>query len=97
MRLVGDEGVFYGVTIGKIGMDVGIAGLVGETGQPGFLQFDVVVVGKTVEADHLVATLKQAHGHMGADEAGRAGHEHFHAGCSVIKGVRPRHRAAGRI
>ena len=89
LRLVPRKHRLDGRAIGEVDRLVAITRAVGEARQPRLLQLHVVVVAEVVDADHLVAALEQAHGDMGADEAGGTGDEDFHAEAACGRKTRP--------
>ena len=60
----------------QVGADEGEARLVGQPGQPRFLEADVVVVVYAVKADDVVPAGEQPLRHMESDKAGCPGHEY---------------------
>ena len=92
-RLVCGEHGFHRHAVGQVGMDVGIVGMLGKSGQAGPLDADIVIVAQVVEADHLIAAFEQPDGDMRADESGSTCNKDTHRS----RASRPRPQAAARI
>ena len=67
-RFVGKE-IPHALSIGEIELDETKSFVRRQLGEPGLFQSHIVVVVDIVQADHLVATLQKAHGHMKSDES----------------------------
>ena len=71
--------------VGAVGDIEGLEAEIGEAEQPlqaRQFQLDAVVGIEVVDADHIDACLAQAASDMEADEAGHAGNQYGHAGCT---------------
>lgn len=77
-------------------MIVALSGL--KPSQPRLLQSRIIIGGDVVQADNPIAAIKQAMGHVGADEARRSGDEnvcHGLTGLALALGLAVGHDAQG--
>src|SRR5689334_11550735 len=78
LRFVLREYRFDRGAVGEIGGDMGIVRVILETRQARLLQIHIVIITEVVDANNLIAAIKQPHRHMRSDEASRAGDENLH-------------------
>src|SRR6478735_2741135 len=67
-RFAGKE-ITHTLSIGEIKLDETKSFVRRQLGKPGLFQSHVIVVVDIVQADHLIATVQKAHGHMKSDES----------------------------